>query len=77
MYKRQDINDLEVTDRYSQRVAYGNAKLENILFTFELHRRFHEQGISAVAFHPVSYTHLHWRIAVRIGQRSRPFAVNL
>jgi NAD(P)-dependent dehydrogenase (short-subunit alcohol dehydrogenase family) len=26
--------------------------LENILFTKELHRRFHAQGISAAAFHP-------------------------
>ena len=52
VFSRFDINDLEVTDRYSQRVAYGNAKLENILFTFELHRRFHEQGISTAAFHP-------------------------
>jgi NAD(P)-dependent dehydrogenase (short-subunit alcohol dehydrogenase family) len=37
---------------YSPERAYGNAKLENILFTKELHRRYHEQGISAAAFHP-------------------------
>lgn len=26
--------------------------LENILFTKELHRRYHDHGINAVAFHP-------------------------
>ena len=30
----------------------ATARLENILFTRELHRRFHDQGISAAAFHP-------------------------
>jgi NAD(P)-dependent dehydrogenase (short-subunit alcohol dehydrogenase family) len=33
-------------------LAYGTAKLANILFTRELHRRFHPLGISAAAFHP-------------------------
>lgn len=37
---------------YSQHQAYGHAKLCNILFTRELHRRCHAQGISAAAFHP-------------------------
>lgn len=32
--------------------AYGNTKLANILFTKELHRRYHHLGLSAVAFHP-------------------------
>jgi NAD(P)-dependent dehydrogenase (short-subunit alcohol dehydrogenase family) len=45
-------NDLEVEHGYTQRIAYGNAKLENILFTKELHRRCHDQGISTAAFHP-------------------------
>ncbi|MGA2432836.1 MAG: SDR family NAD(P)-dependent oxidoreductase [Acidimicrobiales bacterium] len=52
VFSRFDINDLEGTTHYSPRVAYGNAKLENILFTFELHKRFHDQGISTAAFHP-------------------------
>lgn len=34
--------------------AYGAAKLENILFTRELHRRHHADGISAASFHPGS-----------------------
>lgn len=32
--------------------AYGDSKLANILFTKELHRRYHSKGINAVAFHP-------------------------
>jgi NAD(P)-dependent dehydrogenase (short-subunit alcohol dehydrogenase family) len=30
----------------------GTTKLYNILFTKELHRRYHDQGVSAAAFHP-------------------------
>jgi NAD(P)-dependent dehydrogenase (short-subunit alcohol dehydrogenase family) len=52
LFSNFNINDLEVASNYSQRLAYGNAKLEDILFTFELHRRYHDQGISSVAFHP-------------------------
>jgi NAD(P)-dependent dehydrogenase (short-subunit alcohol dehydrogenase family) len=47
-----DIDDLQNERRYSPEKAYGDAKLENILFTKELHRRYHDQGISAAAFHP-------------------------
>jgi NAD(P)-dependent dehydrogenase (short-subunit alcohol dehydrogenase family) len=49
---RFDIDDLQNERGYSPERAYGNAKLENSLFTKELHRRYHEQGISAAAFHP-------------------------
>lgn len=37
---------------YSQHLAYGHAKLCNILFIKELHRRHHADGISCAAFHP-------------------------
>ncbi|WP_066040266.1 SDR family NAD(P)-dependent oxidoreductase [Herbiconiux solani] len=52
LYSDFDIDDLELRGKYSSELAYGNAKLENILFTRELHRRYHDQGISAAAFHP-------------------------
>lgn len=50
-------SDLDITDPQSERDyrafgAYGRAKLEDILFTRELQRRYGEQGISAVAFEP-------------------------
>jgi NAD(P)-dependent dehydrogenase (short-subunit alcohol dehydrogenase family) len=49
---RLDLDDLQSEQGYSSLRAYGTAKLENILFTKELHRRFHGDGISAAAFHP-------------------------
>ena len=52
MAPRIDLDDLAFDRNYSPIRVYGAAKLENILFTKELHRRYHDQGISAVAFHP-------------------------
>ena len=52
VYARFDIDDLDANAKYSPNRAYGNAKLANILFTRELHHRYHEQGISTAAFHP-------------------------
>ncbi|MFE8957332.1 MULTISPECIES: SDR family NAD(P)-dependent oxidoreductase [Streptomyces] len=49
---RVDLDDLDNARNYSPVRAYGNAKLELILFTRELHDRYHGQGLSAVAFHP-------------------------
>jgi NAD(P)-dependent dehydrogenase (short-subunit alcohol dehydrogenase family) len=51
-FARFDIDDLQGVRTYSAAAAYGNAKLENILFTKELNRRFGHAGLSAVAFHP-------------------------
>ena len=47
-----NLEDIPKPRRYSQHLAYGNAKLCNILHTRELHRRFSQQGIAAAAFHP-------------------------
>ncbi|WP_159500704.1 SDR family NAD(P)-dependent oxidoreductase [Microbacterium sp. 18062] len=52
LYGKIDPSDLENDSRYSANKAYGDSKLENILFTKELDRRYRAQGISAVAFHP-------------------------
>jgi NAD(P)-dependent dehydrogenase (short-subunit alcohol dehydrogenase family) len=46
------LDDLNNDMNYSARKAYGDSKLANILFTSELDRRFHNQGVSAVAFDP-------------------------
>ena len=51
-FAKFDIDDLQLERGYSENRAYGNAKLANILFTTELHRRFADDGISAAAFHP-------------------------
>lgn len=47
-----DIDDLQNERAYSPTKAYGNGKLANILFTSELQRRYGDQGVNAVAFHP-------------------------
>lgn len=49
-----DIDDLDHRSGYRAQKAYGDAKLANILFTKELHRRHHSAGISTAAFHPGS-----------------------
>lgn len=52
LFGQLDLNDLSSTKKYSSNLAYGNAKLANILFTKELHRRFNTEGLNAAAFHP-------------------------
>lgn len=47
-----DLEDLNNDRRFSANKAYGDSKLANVLFTKELHRRFHPDGLSAAAFHP-------------------------
>ncbi|MCU6481992.1 NAD(P)-dependent dehydrogenase (short-subunit alcohol dehydrogenase family) [Arthrobacter silviterrae] len=49
---KYDIDDLDAVKKYSANAAYGNAKLDNILFTIELQRRYGDHGVSAAAFHP-------------------------
>ena len=51
-FGRLDIDDLQLTRGYSPTRAYGNGKLANILFTTELQRRYGDEGVAAVAFHP-------------------------
>ena len=52
LFGRVDIDDLDAERGYRAAKAYGDAKLENILFTRELHRRYHSAGIATAAFHP-------------------------
>ncbi len=47
-----DIDDLDLATRFTPGRAYGNAKLDNILFTSELSRRYGAEGITTAAFHP-------------------------
>jgi NAD(P)-dependent dehydrogenase (short-subunit alcohol dehydrogenase family) len=47
-----EMGDLEHDRDFNANVAYGTVKLENILFTRELHRRYQGRGISSAAFHP-------------------------
>ncbi|MHC1787208.1 MAG: SDR family NAD(P)-dependent oxidoreductase [Christensenellales bacterium] len=45
-------DDLDMARFPSLHAAYGNSKLENILFSRELDRRFHGEGLSSAAYHP-------------------------
>ncbi|GIM83128.1 SDR family NAD(P)-dependent oxidoreductase [Winogradskya consettensis] len=47
-----DLDDLDNDKNFEASRAYGAAKLENILFTTELHRRYHALGLSAASFYP-------------------------
>ena len=47
-----DLDDLQNVRAYTPTKAYGESKLCNILFTKELHKRYNEKGLSAVAFEP-------------------------
>ncbi|BBY38356.1 retinol dehydrogenase [Mycobacterium mantenii] len=46
------LADFDTTDRRRPSAAYAVAKLANILFTKELHRRFCADGLSAAVVHP-------------------------
>src|SRR6478735_696896 len=52
LYGRLDIDDLDVANKYSANLAYGNAKLENILFTAALHPRYRGAAISRAVSRP-------------------------
>jgi len=51
---RINFDDLQSAQRYSRMAAYGQSKLANLLFTYELQRRLAEAGAQtiAVAAHP-------------------------
>ncbi|RFA13384.1 short-chain dehydrogenase [Subtercola boreus] len=52
LYGKIDIDDLNLEKKYRPNLAYGNAKLSNILFTRELEKRHGSAGIRTAAFHP-------------------------
>ncbi len=49
---RMDFDDLEARTGYSGWRAYGQSKLANLLFTYELARRLEGSGVTANALHP-------------------------
>lgn len=52
MVRTLDVDDLNQERGFNAVRAYNASKLENVLFTKELHRRYHSQGVSAAAFYP-------------------------
>lgn len=49
---RVTVDQLEHTAQSRPSIAYARTKLAIILFTRELHRRYHAQGVAAATFHP-------------------------
>jgi NAD(P)-dependent dehydrogenase (short-subunit alcohol dehydrogenase family) len=47
-----NFDDLQGAKRYSGWRAYGQAKLANVLFTYELARRLQGTGVTATCLHP-------------------------
>jgi len=62
-----DFNNLNAEKGYDRQRAYAQSKLANLLFTYELQRKFAEAGADAfaVAAHPgwtVTNLQVHWRM---------------
>ena len=49
---RINFDDLHMTHRYWGMTAYGQSKLANVLFTYELAHRLIDTGVTANALHP-------------------------
>ncbi|MDO5671014.1 MAG: SDR family NAD(P)-dependent oxidoreductase [Corynebacterium sp.] len=52
LFSRFNPEDPDTQGDFSASRAYGNAKLGNVMFTTELHARYHDRGLNTVAFHP-------------------------
>ncbi len=52
MGARMDFDDLQGERRYGGMRAYGQSKLANVLFTYELARRLEGSGVTANCLHP-------------------------
>ena len=47
-----NLNDIQMKKKYKGWTAYCNSKLMNILFTYEVHKRYKDTGISFNSLHP-------------------------
>ena len=62
-----DFDNLNAEKGYDRQRAYAQSKLANLLFTYELQRRFESAGVDAIAVaaHPgwtVTNLQVHWRM---------------
>lgn len=62
-----DFDDLENRKRYRSMRVYGQSKLANLLFTYELARRLEGTGVTVNAVHPGA-------VATRLGQQNGFFS---
>jgi NAD(P)-dependent dehydrogenase (short-subunit alcohol dehydrogenase family) len=77
-FSKIDLNNLNAEKGYDAGAAYGQSKLANLLFTYELQRRFESAGVDAIAAaaHPgwtATNLPVHWRmlriLTLFIGQK--------
>jgi NAD(P)-dependent dehydrogenase (short-subunit alcohol dehydrogenase family) len=66
-----NFDDLQATQSYESVLAYGQSKLANLLFAFELQRRFKAAGAEAIAVaaHPgwtATNLQRYWRMVLRL-----------
>ncbi|MET4059529.1 NAD(P)-dependent dehydrogenase (short-subunit alcohol dehydrogenase family) [Arthrobacter sp. UYP6] len=52
LFGHVELDDLEQEKDYKPRKAYGDSKLEQILFTEEFDRRYRSHSATSTAFHP-------------------------
>ena len=69
-FGRLDFDDLGNERRYRGMRVYGQSKLANILFTYELARRLDGSGVTVNAVHPGA-------VGTRLGQNNGPIATLL
>jgi NAD(P)-dependent dehydrogenase (short-subunit alcohol dehydrogenase family) len=48
-FAKMDFDNLNAEKKYNPQAAYGYSKIANLLFTYELARRFEKAGIDAIA----------------------------
>jgi len=51
-FSKMNFDDLQAQRRYTAMGAYGQSKLANVLFTYELTRRLRGTGVTVNALHP-------------------------
>ncbi|KAA3644693.1 MAG: SDR family NAD(P)-dependent oxidoreductase [Chloroflexi bacterium] len=61
-----DFNDIHLENEYAAMKAYGQSKLGNILFTYELSRRLEGSGVTVNCLHPGF-------VATNMGANNIPF----
>ena len=47
-----NLNDIQMNNKYKGWTAYCNSKLMNILYTYEIHKRYQNTGITFNSLHP-------------------------
>ena len=52
IYTKLDLNDIQMKKGYKGWTAYCNSKLMNVLFTYEIHKRYNNTGVTFNSLHP-------------------------